>query len=632
MRSRTPAGAWRRGLGFWPGALFILALGCVSPQTTRMQSPEAEDADKDLKVLTVGDVTDVTNVAPIALSGVGLVINLDGTGGGAPPGYFRTLLEEELRRRKVKNAKEMLDSPETAQVLVSALIPSGARKGDPIDVEVTLPPGSKATSLAGGYLTDCYLRDYNTTKGLRPNTDKPNALLPGHILARARGPLQVGSGDGDEEEQMRKARIWEGGVSFIDHPLVLVLKNDQKFARVAAAVADRINAMYQDDPRRQAEVERHKRLLVLDEVASQINDNFHTPTPGKGAIARAMRKDGVYVNVPWEYRLNPERYLRVVRLMPLRQAPDEMSRYRQKLQGMLTDPARTVRAALRLEALGKDSAGPLKQALLNPHPLVRFAAAEALTYLGSPAGAEELAGLARQYDQLRAYALMALASLDEPASRERLAELLRAPVPELRYGAFRALRLLDEQHRPEDQDAHAWGELLNDSFWLHRVAPQSPALVHFSLGQRAEVVLFGDGQQLVPPFRISVHEFTVTADQGDDRCTITHYMKRAGRVEPRQCSLRLDEVLRTLAALGGQYADVVELLRCLDELKAVSCPVRLNAMPEAPAVPELAASGRNADLWRFAPAAEALGGGHPGTARAEPNGQPSGLAAGPARP
>jgi len=168
------------------------------------------------------------------------------------------------------------------------------------------------------------------------------------------------------------------------------------------------------------------------------------------------------------------------------------ARYREKLQQMLFDPARCVRAAVRLEALGKGSIPALRQGLKSEHPLVRFSAAESLTYLGSTSGAEELAALARQYEPLRARCLMALASLDEPACHEKLADLLEAPAPELRYGAFRALRLLD------DTDPHVQGKLVNGSFWLHRVEPQSPPLVHFTLGQRAEVVLFGRGHRLAP--------------------------------------------------------------------------------------------------------------------------------------
>ena len=103
------------------------------------------------------------------------------------------------------------------------------------------------------------------------------------------------------------AAIFEGGVSFIDRPFYLTLKTDSKYARVASAVADRINVMFQDDPRRLRHVAENKRYLVNDEITSQINDTLRSPTLGKGEVAKAINKDAIFVKLPYEYRLNPER-------------------------------------------------------------------------------------------------------------------------------------------------------------------------------------------------------------------------------------------------------------------------------------------------------------------------------------
>jgi hypothetical protein len=585
---------WYVALLHIPALLLCLAIGCLTPPAALLHS--GDDDEKELKVETVGDVTDVANVNTIALSGVGLVVGLEGTGGSPPPCYFRTMLEEELRKKNVKNIKELLESPDNAMVLVSAVIPSGSRQGDPLDIEVYLPGNSKATSLRGGYLTPCYMRDSNTTKNLKPDTKKNNAMMEGHILARAQGTVLTGFG-GDDEAGLRRGRIWEGAASFIDRPFLLILKNDRKFDRIAASLAQRINTMYQDDPERQRKVLEHKRLLLLQQMTDQINESFpaekfRAPALGKGEVARPLNKQAVYVNVPWQYRLCPERYLRVVRLMPFRATAEEHNRYRSKLQALLLDPAKTVRGALRLEALGRSSVPALKEGLKSDHPLVRFCSAEALAYLGSPSGAEELARLARQFVSLRASCLIALGSLDEVACHEKLAELLESGEPELRYGAFRALRLLDET------EPHVQGSLLGESFWLHKVEVESSPLVHFTWGQRAEVVLFGGGQRLVPPVDIRAHEFTIRADENDDRCIVKRFMPTAKRIEQRLCSLKLEDVLKTMADLGAQYPDVVELLRSLDELKAASCPICCNALPPVLPTEELFALGRDPNAWR----------------------------------
>src|SRR5947209_11464875 len=113
------------------GAVLLGLLGCAHQgQQTRLQSAD----DKDAEVKTVGDVTAFANADPIPVAGIGLVVGLDGTG-GCPPGPERVFVEEELRRKGVEHVKEVLASKDVALVRVSAQIPAGARKGDPLDVE-----------------------------------------------------------------------------------------------------------------------------------------------------------------------------------------------------------------------------------------------------------------------------------------------------------------------------------------------------------------------------------------------------------------------------------------------------------------------------------------------------------------
>jgi hypothetical protein len=536
-------------------------LGCAHQQT-RLQAPDEvehdRDKEKETEVKTVGDFTTVGNAEPIPVSGVGLVVNLEGTGGDAPAGAYRTHLEDYLRKRGVTQIKEILASPDTSMVLVSALIPAGARKGDPLDVDVTLPPQSRTTSLRGGYLKECCLYDYDTTKHLSPQYAGGDRLLIGHVLAKAEGPLVVGMGDGEESAKLRVGKIWEGGRSKVDRPFYLIMNNDQQ------------------------------RVPVVQKIANRINDIFHGPNRGALAdLAVPKTKTYLVLGVPQQYKLNLERFLRVVRQIPFEAAPAPGSPYLRRLEKDLLDPSRTVVAALRLEALGADGVPTLKLGLASPHPVVRFAAAEALAYLGSPASGEELALSVEKQPLVRAYGLTALASLDEAISHVKLRDLMAAPAPEIRYGAFRALRTLDE-HDPAVQ-----GELLNSSFWLHRVMPDAPPLVHLSTTRRAEVVLFGEDPTLVAPFAFVAGEFTFTAGRDDTQCTLSRLSVAHGRTH-RQCSLKLEDVLRTLTDMGGTYAEVVELLRQAGKFQCLNCPVATDALPQALPVDELVKeAGRN---------------------------------------
>src|SRR5262245_8091244 len=181
-------------------------LGCLHTQA-RFQSAEESEREKDLDVRTIGEITEVANAGPLAVSGVGLVTGLNGTG-HSPSGEFRKMLEDELRKQRVEHVKQLLDSPDNALVLVSGGIRAGARKGDTFDLEITLPTGSKTTSLAGGYLQPCFLRNYEMTKNIKPEYQGSNKLLPGHVFAHGSGPILVGMGANEEGPEVRRGRIW----------------------------------------------------------------------------------------------------------------------------------------------------------------------------------------------------------------------------------------------------------------------------------------------------------------------------------------------------------------------------------------------------------------------------------------
>ncbi|MBI1917623.1 MAG: flagellar basal body P-ring protein FlgI [Planctomycetes bacterium] len=552
------------GVRLFLGALLATPLGCTRPQA-RGQREEESDRER-YPVKLVGDVTTFSNADPIPVHGVGLVEDLDSTGGPVPAGGLRDTLEHDLLQQRVPDVKALLRSDTCAMVLVAALVPPGARKGDRIDVEVRLPPGSRATSLRGGRLRRCVLYNHEFLGNVSAQYAGTNAALKGHPIALAEGNLLVGFGSSDEGERMKSGRIWEGAVSRIDRPFHLLMNVNQQFARVAANVADRINTAFQGA----------------------------FPGGPDTEIASAKTNTFVLLGMPPQYKHNPQRFLRVVRMVPLEDGEVGGPRpgrppYRVRLQEDLLDPARTVVASLRLEGLGTASIPALKQGLQSPHPLVRFCSAEALAYLGNAACADELARTVQQQPYLRAYALTALASLDESVCRDRLFDLLSGDgEDETRYGAFRALRALNER------DEAVRGKLLGDAFWLHHIAPNTPPLVHVSLSRRPEVVLFGSGHALVPPFSLLAGEFAVTAAAGDQRCTVSHFPlhgdeEGGSRV---RCPLELTEVLKLMASQGASFAEVIELLRQADLCRSLSCRLRHDALPQTVTVQQLAEAGR----------------------------------------
>jgi flagellar basal body P-ring protein FlgI len=550
-------------------------VGCLHPKF-RPQSPDDAES-KEAQERTIGDVSKVANVEPTSVFGIGLVVNLSGTGGGLPPvSSYRTTLENDLKARGVRDINGMLGSPNNTMVIVTAEIPAGSRKGDAIDAIITLPDQSRCTSLKCGYLVQCELYNYELAKRVNPNA-QGNKSLRGYKLAMAEGRVLVGvEGKGqvraetvaaktggereDDEDSPKFGRVWGGSTCLESPPLALELNTDQQQARIAARVAERIN------------------------------ETFPGARIGNDQLASAKNRALIILGVPSQYRHNLPHYLRVVRAIPLDHVPPKDGAYRRKLAEQLLDPAAAISAAIRLEALGEDSVPVLKSALKEPSFLVRFAAAEALAYMRKPACGEELARLAKEQPALRAHCLTALASLDESICRRKLEDLMGEKDAALRYGAFHGLRIMD------DRDAEVTGTKLNNSYWLHQVAKDSPPMVHYLTSRRPEIVLFGDAQTLVAPFRIAVgEEFTVTANRGDTVCTISRFSASKSMAH-RQCSMNLADVLQNLAELGGMYTDAVDLLQKADVQGRMSCEVHADAMPKPVDVQELAQIGKDPAL------------------------------------
>ena len=562
------------------GFCCVLLTGCLDPAKQAQIAAENEK-ERDLEVRTVGNIADVINLGPMKVDGVGLVTGLAGTG-HCPAGYYRDMMEQYLLKHRGSpggeishtdhqlKVRQILDDPNNALVIVTGLIPNGARKGDKFDVEISLPIHSKTESLAGGYLEACTLRVITTTGSLSGKQQGNSTPISGHILGMAKGPLVVGFGDTTDIHELKRARVWQGGTSRVDRPYAFKMRNDESTLQYANKLARRINFMYQEDARSRAKhadfTDKESQYVALGSATSQLNSKQDPFGMVPGEIAKATKECVINVRVPMAYRLDHERFLIVASNTPLEARDQDLPRYRQRLQKMLLDARDTQRAAIRLEALGRDSVSLLLPGLESDHPFVRFVSAEALTYLGSTAGVEVLTKLAQQYPIFAKNATIALANLGETICRDRLADLLGCDEPAVRCAAFHALSLIDEA------DPRLGGQHVNDAFWLYRVPHAAKPMVYFSTGKRPQVVLFGRNIVLSPETRMFVgKDFTVAHDEKQGKFLVKRITTRGE--QKRVCSNRLDEVLVALAELGAAYPDIVDCLRKAQDYQRASCPI-----------------------------------------------------------
>ena len=563
-----------RVLAGMAGLVAVMVVGCFGSQTVN-RPQMADDALEKEAFATIGQRTDIGNMDPIPVTGVGFVYNLLGTGSVPPQDGYRGMLEQAIRRQK-GNPKELLDDPSKtiSLVLVNGVIPPGARQGDRIDVAVSLPPGSRSTSLKNGVLWTTDLQNYELAANARaamqqagiPVGKVPAAadgtLLTGNRLAIAEGALIAGKDEASEAEGdgLRAGRIWNGAKCSIDRPYYFLLKETSPQPRLAMVVAERLNAV------------------------------FHATGDGlsKLAEAKVQGKPMVVAFVPPAYRLNHSRFLLVARQVPLQPISTD-SVYRKQLEMELLQPESALLSAIKLEALGNDSRQALRVGLQSESPWVRFAAAESLAYLGHADGARDLAELANLHPSLRTHALSALASLDDAICLEQLVELMKKTDPQLRYGAFVALKSADEKH-----DAIR-GVKVAGSFMMHQVASESAPMIHLSADRKSEVVLFGSRFPVSGPFSFPLgKEFVVAAKSGEPTVTITRVATKNGEpttVEQR-CLGDVSTILKTLGEMGGGYVEAIEFIKRAEKADALTAAVHVDNAPRGLSVQQLAMIAR----------------------------------------
>lgn len=520
------------------------------------------DLSKEKPPATDETIRDLAYLRPdtIRVEGVGLVIGLNGTGSNPEPGAYRSKLLDRMRKANVEDAERWLESPTTSLVLVRGTIPAGVTSQDRWDVELELPPTSTTTSLEGGFLMMTPLTVVQLVEG-QPMT--------GQEVASAVGPVLI-----PDTTKPKLGRVLGGAKSKKDLPYTLVLK------------------------------EERQGYLNSNRIQGVINLRFHQ-RKGVDQVGMATAKTDQYLilNVPRVYHDNQFRYFQVIERLHVVENANLRSKRMAEWGRELLDPKTAGQAALKLEGVGRNSIAALKPGLESQNAQVRFFAAEALAYLNDPAGVDELANAARSRPEFRAFAFAALASMDDPAATLRLRELMNEPEPRVRYGAFRALKILDphdpflgqvrvlhdEPAAEEDADdamalrLHSApkrrGPRANDPFTLYLVECDGPPSVHVARSRHCEIVIFGRGQRLLTPVVLGGSgAFLVTAGLDAPQLEITRIS--AGDTEPMKVmsSCELGEVVRSLANLGASYPDVLDILETAERQKNLEGPLVVDSV------------------------------------------------------
>jgi flagellar basal body P-ring protein FlgI len=538
-------------------ALTLMVSGCHK-SSLRSQNPDDDDV-KPPTTQFIRDQVTVSGLNAITIEAVGLVRNLDGTGGDPHPSIYRTMLLQDMRKRNVLNPNTILQDPNNSLVLIRAAVPPVIEVGDRFDVEVVLPESTEATSLKGGWMMQADLAEQAMVPGGR--------LRAGHILAKAEGPIMLSTGEGENASRngvLKRGRIlggakYVGGIARKGRLLGLYVRSDLRSVR------------------------------TTKKIAEQIGKRFHYHDHGiKKPLADAKTDQHVELKVHHAYKENFMRYVRVIRAIAIDETPIELRERMERLRKSLLVPQTASTAATELEAIGIDSSLILKEGLKSPDPEVRFYSADALAYLGDGAGIGELEQAARNEPAFRVFALAALTTLGSPEARTALNEMMLKPTIEIvdgqkkevysaetRYGAFRALWTIDRN------DEFIGGESFNDEFNLHIIESDGDEMAHLTRFRVPQVVLFGRDQKLNTPVNLSAgRHIMITAPSNSDTITISRF-HADGPDEKRTTSTNLAEVIRAIGLMRASYPDVAQMLVQAEKQQNLSGRLEIDAMPAA---------------------------------------------------
>lgn len=499
------------------------------------------------KLLKVPEMPDLVKQAAIphglnfiSVESIAAINGLPGTGGSIPPSPMRDELIEEMKRHDVSDPQLFLERPEIALVRVQAIIPPGARRGDPLDLRILSPPQTSARNLYRGWLLDTRLRQRQLLSGAVRKSDVM-VVGTGEVLTRANVE------NGEDENLKLEGYVLGGGKIQQDRRLGLVIRPEFQHAKLSAKLAHEINQRF-----------------------------YYYNGTAKGGIAKAVEDDFIEIAVHQRYRRNIHRLMAVVGNVYARGENGDIQGRLVDLGRQLNEPMTAADAALQLESLGQSAVPTLLDGMKNPDAEIRFYATEALAYLDRSEAIEPLEAFAADEPAFRYAALIALEAMEGRASLDALQRLLHRDSIEVRYGALRSIR------RRSDGQVLMRPTKLGSSVDLYMIASQSSNFIAVSTADRPEIVCYGaDAAVRISDFLMGPGGLMIRPDQDHpNQLVVTSF--RPGTADRRTtCAANVSGMLEAVVHVGGNYGACVEVLRTAKNRGFIDCGLAIAPLPEA---------------------------------------------------
>jgi len=414
---------------------------------------------------TILSQVEFQGVEDTLISGFGVVVGLDGTGGGPYPPSIQQHVERELAKLDIVpsstrwvgtpldglSPQGLLAMDEVAIVLVYAAIPPGLPKGATFDLYVTALPSSGTTSLEGGRLIPMDL-----------NIGRP--AVYGNTRSRT---LAEGEGDvfinpyaerGEEGETITRTagRILEGGV--VTEPLSIAMILDNPSPTRARQMIDSINSRFPREP-----------------------GDRDMAARGKGSGGEG-ESQVIALTVPDRYREEPADFVELVRHLHVDylDAPAHASHYVEALEREFW---LAEEIAWALEAIGPRAIQFVRPLYDSPEKVTRFYALRVGARLGDQTTATHLGEIASSPGPYQVEAIGLMQKLNNPRIDLVLRRLAAEEELTVRVAAYEALAWRAEQVR------------LSRALDAAAITKRVSAVEMRSLREKTRIRLFPDSNQ-----------------------------------------------------------------------------------------------------------------------------------------
>ncbi len=521
------------------GLLLVAAAGgCQKGQRAKAGSTLTPPAELGI---TIGSLADVVKPEPVAVEGFGLVGGLAGTGSAyCPPeirAYLRQYIATQLPNDRV-NVDELLNSKNTAVVMLEAMIPATPSKGEHFDVRVALLPGSDATSIQGGWLYKAEL----VVRGTFGARTRPLATVEGPVFINS-----IGATDTDS----RSGYILGGGRTLYEYTAMLRLRNPN--FRAASVVRNRLSERYGP------------------------------------AIAQAVSPRDIEVRIPAAYRGRKPRFVAMIPATFVEVSNGLTTARIRTYVDRLAGSGEKENSEVILEAIGRESTAGLSALLNASDAEVRLRAGRCMLGLGDGRGLAPLRDMV--FDTKSPYRLEALEAIMVSARRDDAAaigrRLLRDEDVQMVLAAYNQLR--------EMGDAAVTRDIIGRSFLLEQVVQSSHKAIFVSRSGDPRVVLLGAPLRCRDNLFVETPDRVVTVDARAGQgyvSVIRQHPTRPGVIGPIRSSPDVGDLVRTLGSeavagpsgellgAGVPYPQVIALLEQLSAKDAVAAAFWAGPLPK----------------------------------------------------